>query len=89
MGLLFGVAPAQAQTQSCTNQWSNMFPGDGGFDDVVGALAVFDGEMYVAGSFTQCMGRDTWNAAKWDGRRWTSLGAYRPTVGQTINALAP
>jgi hypothetical protein len=88
VGLLLAVAPVEAQTQSCQNQWSNMFLGDGGFDDVAAALAVFENELYFAGSLTLCMGRTTWNVAKWDGRRWTSLGTERPRVGQTINALA-
>jgi hypothetical protein len=45
-----------------------------------------DGELYVGGSFRNCMGRPTWNVAKWSGRKWTSLGE-EPRVGQTINAL--
>jgi hypothetical protein len=71
--------------QTCTNQWSNMFPG-GYLNGNVGAFAVLDGELYVGGRFDACMGRSTANVAKWDGHRWSPMGAARlPT--ETVNAL--
>jgi hypothetical protein len=55
LAALAGV-PAAAPAQSCPNEWSSAFPGDGGFDEDVNALVPFQGELCFAGKSGGCTG---------------------------------
>ena len=81
-----------ADAQTCSNGWSNMFPGDGfvGSDPPVYALAVHDAELYLGGQFGNCMERPVNYVARWNGRRWAGVGAglYCSEVGAFVYSLA-
>ena len=88
VAVLMGLAPCGV-AQTCSNEWATMFPGDGGLDGTVRAVAVFDAGLYVAGAFQQCMGRDVWYVSRWTGRRWAGVGAglYCSPVSASVYAL--
>lgn len=47
----------------------------GAYKGVVRALAVVDDALYIAGDFTELHGLQTFDIARWDGRRLSALGA--------------
>ncbi|MCP4028217.1 MAG: hypothetical protein GY736_18185, partial [Sphingomonas sp.] len=51
--------------------WTNM---NGGFDDYVECLEVWDGELYAGGRFSSADGVGTARVARWDGAAWQPLG---------------
>ncbi|MBI4945623.1 MAG: T9SS type A sorting domain-containing protein [Bacteroidetes bacterium] len=54
------------------NNWStgHVFYNDG----VINAVAVYKGELYVGGNFTQINGQPFGRIAKWNGSQWTNVG---------------
>jgi hypothetical protein len=86
LAVLLGV-PDAAQGQSCPNEWSSAFPGDGGPDGNVHALAPCAGELYFGGEFTNCMGMTVNKVARWNGRRWARVGAGVPDPNPLVRAL--
>jgi hypothetical protein len=57
-------------------EWSALGSGivDDTFGSEVNALEVFEGELYVGGSFENAGGLTVLNVAKWDGAAWSDLG---------------
>ena len=69
---LAGGVPAANVARWDGTAWSAL--GDG-TDDVVEALAVFDGELYAGGEFDFAGGVPASNVARWDGTDWAAVGA--------------
>ncbi|MDJ0808126.1 MAG: hypothetical protein QNJ78_14990 [Gammaproteobacteria bacterium] len=68
-----------AKWNSWTAGWEPLGTGiRADYDPAVYALFVFDGELYVGGSFTDAGTVVTDNIAKWDGASWSAVGAGRP-----------
>ena len=77
---LSGFNPGRGIMKWDGNAWTTLggAPGDGvggppGFK--VKALHVFNGELYVGGSFNTAGGISVSNIAKWDGTTWSAVGA--------------
>ncbi len=61
------------------SSWTALGPGInkkiyGGFYNGINAMAVFNNELYVGGSFDTAGGMPVNGIAKWDGTSWTSVG---------------
>ena len=74
-----GVAANQIAKRSATGQWTALGTGlsrTDTYNPFVETLA-FDatGSLYVGGYFTQAGGVTVNNIAKWDGAKWSALGA--------------
>ncbi len=69
--LWLGAAAAVADD----SRWDPGFgPAGNGFNGNVLAMAMFQGELYVGGSFTQAGGVAVNNLARWDGQSWSAVG---------------
>lgn len=53
--------------------WAPGFAVDG-FGDSISAMATFDDELYIGGSFQFINGQHVGYIAKWDGQQWVSVG---------------
>ncbi len=85
-------APAVGSRQaSIVGPWSGLGSdgsGDGALNSWVNAIAVSGSDLYVGGAFTHAGGVTGANfIAKWDGVRWSTVGAPRALNGQ-VQALA-
>lgn len=68
-----------------TNRWSGMGGGVGGtLRNGVNAIALYDGQLYVAGSFIAAGTIVAANIARWDGRRWYRVGTG---INNTVHSL--
>lgn len=70
--------------------WNSVGTGVGGIDfPSVLALAVYNGELYVGGSFTEAGGISANNIARWNGTNWNSAGKGSSNgVNGAVNTLA-
>ncbi len=69
--LWLGAAAAVADD----SRWDPGFsPAGNGFNGNVLAMAMFQGDLYVGGSFTQAGGVTLNNLARWDGQSWSAVG---------------
>jgi hypothetical protein len=62
--------------------WSRL---GGGFNSQVNALAVYQGDVYAAGRFTEVGGIQANRVARWDGTNWQSLNA---DFNDSVNTMA-
>ena len=64
---------------ACTARWLPTFGGEAGTAPFVRAMVVFDDgdgpALYAAGSFDSAGGQPVGRIARWDGTRWSPLGA--------------
>lgn len=65
---------------------SNWLALNGGTDGAVSVLAVHDGWLYAAGSFTNAGGVNARGIARWNGTNWTNVGG---SVDGQVFSLAP
>ncbi len=71
--LVYGIAEWNGTTWSSLG--SGVYAADE--DDGVFAMAVYNGDLYVAGGFDSAGGvRTTSEAAKWNGINWSSIGGF-------------
>jgi hypothetical protein len=73
---LFVIASTHSSSQSRLQKltdgvWQNVAQ----FNDLVSTVEVFDGQLFVAGGFTEVSGVAVNHIAAWDGKRWSDLGA--------------
>jgi hypothetical protein len=54
----------------------------------MGSMAVYNGELYVAGQFDTAGGQPVHNVAKWDGASWSAVGSGFSGHYYTVHALA-
>ena len=73
------------QTQSSAGSWGMGIGLPAGVNNTVYALAVYNGELYVGGNFTQAGGIAANRIARWNGTGWNTLGTG---VNSTVYALA-
>ena len=66
--LACGGASAQ-----CMPEWAPGMFGEG-MNDPVGALCIYNGELYAGGAFTTAGGADADRIAKWNGGSWQAVG---------------
>ena len=81
-----GLRPFSKALAFDGQSWASIDPGTGGTSGSVMALAVFNGELIAAGSFTDMGGVDVSNIARWNGERWEALGTG--LGGGEVKALA-
>lgn len=62
--------------------------GGGGFDSWVNSLLVYNGELYVAGRFTNAGDVEANNIAKWNGTNWSAVGDGLGLYGYSVSTLA-
>jgi PKD-like domain/Secretion system C-terminal sorting domain len=62
--------------------------GGSSFDSWVNALLVYNGELYVAGRFTNAGDIETNNIAKWNGTTWSPVGEGLGSYGYGVSSLA-
>lgn len=78
LALIAGVAAmmlmGEARAQSCPATWSDNFA-SGDLANTPRAMVVWNGALYAGGQFTYAGGTHANFVAKWDGRKWTPLGA--------------
>ena len=84
------VGPLQlAQGNGCSPSWLPTFGEFPGTSLDVGALAVFDDgggpDLYVGGSFSWAGGTAASRIARWDGTRWSALGAGIDGAGYVLS----
>jgi hypothetical protein len=53
----------------------------------VNAVAVWNGNVYVAGNFTMAGSATVMNIAKWDGTTWSALGSGLGAASNNVSAL--
>jgi hypothetical protein len=59
--------------------WSSVGGGGPGGTDVINAMAVYNGELYVVGNFTSMGGNpNAHRIAKWNGSTWSGVGGAFP-----------
>ena len=79
--------PLGAARAATANQWSEGF-GLPGTNNLVFAVARFNGSLYVGGTFTLAGNVGARNIARWDGAAWHSLGTGTANgVNDAVNAL--
>ncbi len=79
----------EAQTQNSAGSWGAGFHLPNGVDNPVLALAVYNGELYVGGFFTQAGGASANYIARWNGASWNTLGTGSTNgVNLGVRALA-
>src|SRR5262245_36473875 len=82
----FMLSPAASA--QCTAQWLEASPGIPGPNGEVDALAIYNGDLIVAGAFTNAgppLPQPANHIAAWNGTAWTHLG---PGLNNTVLALA-
>ncbi len=84
------LAPkGESQTQSTSGTWATGFGLPNGVDGTVLALAVYNGELYVGGSFSTAGGASANRIARWNGTSWNTLGTGSGNgVSASVRALA-
>jgi hypothetical protein len=77
-----GGKPIYGIAQWDGSNWSSLSTGIYARDeeDGVFALAVYNGELYVAGGFDSAGGVPVSEIAKWDGTKWFDIGKYTNAV---------
>jgi hypothetical protein len=72
-----GGTPAMFASTWDGAHWNRIAPGFGGGrgSTYIGALAVHDGELIAAGTFTSTPDEPAMHIARWNGVRWQALGA--------------
>lgn len=65
--------------------WQPLDVGVSGGNEIINALAVYDGGLIAAGSFTQAGGASANRIARWDGTGWSPLGTG---LNGAVTALA-
>ncbi len=80
---------------SDSGSWSSVGTGSSNgvsgsmFNTAVYALAVYNGELYAGGEFTQAGGMSMNNIARWNGSSWNSVGVGSENgVNGTVRSLA-
>ncbi len=58
--------------------------GASGDDPYVGSLAVYNGELYIAGNFQEADGKGTGPVARWDGTTWNRLNGNTEVSAQAL-----
>ncbi len=72
LAVWLGIAAVAVADDS---RWDPGFgPTGHGINGNVLAMAVFQGDLYVGGSFTQAGGMPVNNLARWDGQSWSAVG---------------
>jgi|GEM_PF-923014 len=64
--------------------WASLEPAGTGLSSQVSAFAVYQGDLYVGGSFTRAGSADAWGIARWDGVAWHPL---RGALGSGVMTL--
>ncbi|MFN3345876.1 MAG: hypothetical protein ACK412_09535, partial [Chloroherpetonaceae bacterium] len=84
------VPKGEAQTQNPTSgTWGTGFAFPNGVNGTVSALAVYNGELYVGGRFTEAGGIFANCIARWNGTSWNTLGTGSTNgVNSWVYALA-
>ncbi|MFN3638329.1 MAG: T9SS type A sorting domain-containing protein [Chloroherpetonaceae bacterium] len=84
------VPKGEAQTDNTTSgTWGTGFNLQNGVNGDVLALAVYNGELYVGGRFTQAGDKEANCVARWDGTSWNTLGTGSNNgVNDWVYALA-
>ncbi len=73
-GVLAVMITGAARAQSCPATWSDAFA-SGDLSNIPRAMVVWNGDLYMGGQFTYAGGAHANYVAKWDGRKWTQVGA--------------
>ena len=69
------------------NEWDSVGGGlTGTIQSAINCMAVFQGELYVAGKFTEIDGKPAKNIAKWDGQKWTVIPGVQSDF-TSVNAM--
>ena len=80
VALVFGVV------QVGFGAWTDKFSSDG-LDNRGGPLIVYDGDLYVGGSFTNASGATVNRIARWDGAHWKGVGGITGSFIPGVRAL--
>ncbi|MFN3385644.1 MAG: hypothetical protein ACK42Y_03540, partial [Candidatus Thermochlorobacter sp.] len=89
-GTPYVVPKGNTQMHNMTKStWNSVGTGVGGIDfPSVLSFAVYNGELYVGGSFTEAGGTSANNIARWNGTNWSSVGVQKSNgVNGSVNAL--
>ncbi len=74
-GVPRALPKGEAQTENTTSgTWGTGFSLPNGVDNIVRTLAVYNGELYVRGEFTEAGGSSANRIARWNGTSWNTLG---------------